>query len=71
MIASHYDYGKTRFNEFMKGLDTEACSFYQPIKKNKTDFFKQTPDPNAGDSKEKNLKGRLSPVLYDFHILPV
>ena len=25
MISSHYDNGKTRFNEFMKGLDTQAC----------------------------------------------
>ena len=25
MISSHYDNGKTRFNEFMKGLE---CSFY-------------------------------------------
>jgi len=56
MIASHYDNGKTKFNEFMKGLDTEECSFHQPIKKNKTDFFQQKPDPNAGDSKEKPLK---------------
>ena len=52
MIASHYDYGKIRFNEFMKGLDTEECSFYQPIKNNKTDFFQQ----NAGDSRGKTLK---------------
>jgi hypothetical protein len=30
MVASHYDNGKTRFNEFLKGLDTDECSFYQP-----------------------------------------
>jgi hypothetical protein len=30
MVASHYDNGKTRFNEFLKGLDTNECSFYQP-----------------------------------------
>ena len=44
------------FNEFMKGLYTEECSFYQPIKENKTDFFRQKPEPTAGDSKDKNLK---------------
>ena len=30
MVASHYDNGKTRFNEFLKGLDTDESSFYQP-----------------------------------------
>ena len=30
MVASHYDNSKTRFNEFLKGLDTDYCSFYQP-----------------------------------------
>ena len=30
MVASHYDNGKTRFNEFLKGKDTDECSFYQP-----------------------------------------
>jgi hypothetical protein len=30
MVASHYDNGKTQFNEFLKGLDTNECSFYQP-----------------------------------------
>jgi chlorite dismutase len=44
MVASQYDNGKTRFNEFLKGLDTdEYLKFYQPIKKNKTDFFQQKP----------------------------
>jgi hypothetical protein len=32
MVTSHYDNGKTRFNEFLKGLDTDECSFYQPSK---------------------------------------
>jgi hypothetical protein len=56
MVASHYVTGKTRFNEFLKGLDTNECSFYQPIKKNKTDFFQQKPESNAGDSKQSTLK---------------
>jgi hypothetical protein len=56
MVASQYDNGKTRFNEFLKGLDTDEYSFYQPIKKNKTDFFQQKPEPNMGDSKQKTLK---------------
>jgi hypothetical protein len=56
MVASRYGNGKTRFNEFSKGLDTDECSFYQPIKKNKTCFFQQKPEPNAGDSKQNTLK---------------
>ena len=56
MVASHYDNGKTWFNKFLKGLDTDECSLYQPIKKNKTHLFQQKPEPNAGDSKQKTLK---------------
>jgi hypothetical protein len=37
MVASQYDDGKTRFKGFLKGLDTDEYSFYQPIKKNKTE----------------------------------
>jgi hypothetical protein len=40
----------------LKELDTDEYSFYQPIKKNKTDFFQQMPEPNMGDSKQKTLK---------------
>ena len=56
MVVSRYENGKTRFNEFSKGLDTDECSFYQPIKKNKACFFQQNPEPNAGDSKQNTLK---------------
>ncbi|CAC5371327.1 unnamed protein product [Mytilus coruscus] len=38
--------------DFMKGLDTEECSFYQPIKKNKTDFVRQKSKLKVGDSKK-------------------
>jgi len=61
MVASHCDNGKTPFNEFLKGLDTDECSFYQPSKgQNQTRVIQS-----------KNIKGRLSSVLYDFHILLV
>jgi hypothetical protein len=30
IVVSQYDNGKTRFNEFLKGLDTDESSFYQP-----------------------------------------
>jgi hypothetical protein len=56
MVASQNDNGKTRFNEFLNELDTDEYQFYQPIKKDKTFFFQQRPEPNAGDSKQKTLK---------------
>jgi cyclopropane fatty-acyl-phospholipid synthase-like methyltransferase len=65
MVASHYDNGKTRFNEFLKGLDTNECSFYQPSQISFSKSQNQTQVIQA-----KNIKGRLSSVFYDFHILP-
>ena len=70
MVASHCDNGKTRFNEFLKGLDTDECSFYQPIKKIKTDCFSKSQNQTRVIQSKKH-KGRLSSVLYDFHIMPV
>ncbi|CAC5358542.1 unnamed protein product [Mytilus coruscus] len=52
MVASHFNNGKTRFIEFMKGLDTEEYSIYQPIKKKKTEFFRQNPELKAGISRK-------------------
>jgi hypothetical protein len=56
----------TRFNEFLKGLDTDEYSFYQPIKKNKIDFSQQKLEPNAGDSKQTTLKNdcRLFSTIF-------
>ena len=65
MVASLYDNGKTRFSEFFKRLDTDECSFYQPIKKNKTDFVQPKPEPNAGDSKQTTC--RLFSTIFIFH----
>jgi hypothetical protein len=53
MVASLYDNGKTRFSEFLKGLEPDECSFYQPIK---TDFFQPKPELNAGDSKQNTCR---------------
>ena len=42
----------------MKGLESEGelSSFYEPIKRNKLDFFTQKPDPVPGALKQKVLK---------------
>ena len=45
MVSTHNDNGKTSFNKFLKGMDTEECSFDQPIKTNKTNLFRQKPEP--------------------------
>jgi hypothetical protein len=53
MISSHYDNGKTRFNEFMKGLDRGV--FILSTNQEEQDIFlSPTARPNAGDSKEKS-----------------
>jgi hypothetical protein len=65
MVASLYDNGKTRFSEFLKGLDTDECPFYQPIKKNKTYFAQPKPEPNAGDSKQTTR--RLFSTIFISH----
>jgi hypothetical protein len=56
-IATHYEKGKERFDELMKGLEPGSENkFYEPIKKNKVDFFSQKPEQTAEDQKQKNLK---------------
>ena len=55
----------------MKGLESEGelSSFYEPIKRNKLDFFTQKPDPIPGALKQKVLKDdcRLSySIIYIF-----
>ena len=40
LIGTHLEKGKVRFQEFMKGLEgEEESTFYEPIKKNRVDFF--------------------------------
>ncbi|KAJ8406047.1 hypothetical protein AAFF_G00309350 [Aldrovandia affinis] len=42
LIGTHLEKGKVRFQEFMKGLEgEEESTFYEPIKKNRVDFFRQ------------------------------
>ena len=40
LISTHIEKGKVRFQEFLKGLEEKI---YEPIKKNRTDFFRQVP----------------------------
>ena len=57
MVISHHQNGKIRFQEFMKGLESDdMSSFYEPIKRNKLDFFNQKPEPASGALKQKVLK---------------
>ena len=59
-IGTHYDRGRTCFQEFMRGLESEEmCKFYEPIKKNKLDFFRQEPAPS-------NPKGKV--LKEDCHL---
>jgi len=56
MLRTHHERGKTRFQEFSEGLEQkEVTSFYDPIKKNKMDFFRQQPASGDG-TKQKMLK---------------
>ncbi|KAJ8372700.1 hypothetical protein AAFF_G00277690 [Aldrovandia affinis] len=56
LIGTHLEKGKVRFQEFMKGLEgEEESTFYEPIKKNRVDFFRQVP-ASVDSSKQKVLK---------------
>jgi len=56
LISLHYENGRARFHEFLKGLESEEeITFYEPIKKNTIDFFRQEP-ATVNNSKEKVLK---------------
>lgn len=40
LLSTHYERGRTRFQQFMEGLqDEEVTTFYDPIKRNRMDFF--------------------------------
>ena len=56
MVATHYEKGKHCLQEFKRGLENEdGTTFYEPIKKNKMDFFQQ--HQLSGDpTKHKVLK---------------
>ena len=56
LIKTHLEKGRIHFQEFMKGLAGEDTStFYEPIKKNGVDFFRQE-SVSAILSKQKILK---------------
>ena len=38
LIFTHHDRGRTRFVEFMDGLESEVSTFYEPIKKTRVYF---------------------------------
>ena len=53
MVFTHYQRGRDQVQEFLNGLANKD-QFYQPIKKNRTDFFKQ--QAVSGDKKQRVLK---------------
>ena len=66
-VITHLQNGKTRFKEFMKGLESgDMSSFYKTIKRNKLDFSNQKPEPVTGALKQKGLKDecRLCSKLF-------
>eukprot|EP00058_Branchiostoma_floridae_P021206 XP_002606696.1 hypothetical protein BRAFLDRAFT_72537 [Branchiostoma floridae] len=56
LLSTHYERGRTSFQQFMEGLQNrEVTTFYDPIKKNMVDFFRQEP-ASTDASKRKVLK---------------
>ena len=64
LIHTHFEWGKIRLEEYIHCLESEEnLTFYEPIKKNKMDFFRQVPTPV--DGKHKVLKDcRLFSKLF-------
>ena len=54
-LKSHFEQGQSKFQEFSKALKNNPGSFYEPIKKNKLDFFEQG-SASVEPSKQKLLK---------------
>ena len=55
LVLSHHERGRIRYQEFLAGMEREEPSLYNPIKKGKTDFFRQEP-PSAVSAKQNVLK---------------
>ena len=56
LTRTRFDNGKVHFQKFVKGLEgQEESTFYEPIKKNRVDFFRQVP-ASVDSSKQKVLK---------------
>ena len=54
-LQSHLERGQAKFMEFSQGLENNPPFFYEPIKRNTVDFFRQ--DSSSADaSKQKILK---------------
>ena len=54
MVTSHYKTRESRFKAFIGGLvKGDEGSFYDPIEKNKLDFFQHKQEPAPGDLKQK------------------
>ena len=57
MVTRHYQTGESCFKAFVGNLDmADEGAFYNPIQKNKLDFFQHRPEQAAGDLKQKILK---------------
>ena len=65
LIFTHHDRGRTRFVEFMDGLESEVPTFYEPVNKTRVDIFRQEPRCVAV-TKQKALKDycQLFPKLF-------
>lgn len=55
LVSAHLEKGKGYFKEFIKGFELEESTFYDPIKKNRVDFFRQVP-LSVKSSKQNVLK---------------
>ncbi|KAJ8340119.1 hypothetical protein SKAU_G00347520 [Synaphobranchus kaupii] len=55
LLQSHLKKGQTKFQEFVQGLQNHPTTFYEPIKKNRVDFFSQD-SATAEPSKQKLVK---------------
>ena len=57
LIFTQHDRGRTRFVEFMDGLEIEVSTFYEPIKKTRVYFSRQ--EPRFVDATKQNV------LIYD------
>ena len=55
LVRTHFEKGRVAFIDFFNGLSDEGM-FYKPMKKNKTDFFRQEATAASSDKKMQVLK---------------
>lgn len=59
LVATHYEKGASQCHAFMKALESDVqCTFYQPIKKNKIDFFRS--EAHSSRSTKSTLKDNVN-----------